>query len=185
VDFHWSLPSPHDRGRVAHVWPPEVMPAITSAMAAAVIDELTLPADFTSPASLARTSPGGSGLAHGRALTRIGSMLAMGGELDGHRYLGPDTIAQAAREQSYAIDELFGPCRYGLGFGLDSEEFPAPTPSTFHWGGFGGSFLTVDPVSGVSCAFTPSQLRVEVHRGVEPRERALWQALGGVCRQLT
>ncbi len=111
-------------------------------------------------------------------------MLATGGELDGRRYLRPETIEEASRTQSVAVDELFGPCRYGLGVGLHSEDFPAPTPTTFHWGGFGGSYVTMDPVSGISTAFAPAKLRLESSHGNEPRGDALWLALGEICRQL-
>jgi hypothetical protein len=80
---------------------------------------------------------------------------------------------------------MFGPCRYGLGFGLHSDEFPAPTPGAFHWGGVGGSFVTMDMVSEVSCAFTPSLMQVVMDRGAEPRQKALWATLGDICGRLT
>jgi CubicO group peptidase (beta-lactamase class C family) len=185
ADFHFALTSGDEQRRVTAMWPPEQTMPIESTMANAVLSELTTPPDFTSPESLARVHPGGSGLTNARALARIGSVLAMGGELDGHRYLGRATIDEAVREQSFAIDELFGPCRYGLGFGLHSEEFPAPTPTTFHWGGYGGSFVTMDMASGVSCAFAPNQLMLGENRGAEPRMKALWGLLGEVCNQLT
>ena len=184
VDFHFSITSPADLERVAAVWPVESMPELPSKMFEAVMLEVTLHGDLTSPASLAWVSPSWTGLSNARALTRIGAVLATGGELDGHRYLRPATIAEASRTQSVAVDELFGPCRYGLGFGLHREEFPAPTPTTFHWGGIGGSYVTMDPASGISSAFAPAKLRLESTHGNEPRGDALWLALGEICRQL-
>ena len=160
ADFHFAITSPDDRDRVSAMWPPESIPVIQSAMADRAWTELTTFGDFTSPQSLARMNPGGSGITNARALARIAAVLANGGELDGRRYLGRATIDEAAREQSCAVDEMFGSGRWGLGFGLHSEEFPAPTPTTFHWGGFGGSFITMDLVSGVSCGFAPNRLVV-------------------------
>ena len=185
ADFHFTLPSPVDQARVAALWPPAVMPPIDSPMANAVLDELTTRNDAGTTASLTRLHPGGCGLTNAGALARLGAMLAMGGELDGHRYLGRATVEEAASEQSFAIDEMFGPCRYGLGFGLHSDEFPAPTPGAFHWGGVGGSFVTMDMVSEVSCAFTPSLMQVVMDRGAEPRQKALWATLGDICGRLT
>ena len=100
ADFHFSITSPADLERVAAVWPVESMPEIPSKMFEAVFLELRSGGDFTSPASLARVNPGGSGLTNARALVRIGAVLATGGELDGHRYLRPETIAEASRTQS-------------------------------------------------------------------------------------
>jgi len=184
ADFHLAVTSPEDRGRVSAMWPPESFPAIQSAMADAAWTELTTFGDFTSPQSLARVSPGGSGITNARALARIGSVLAAGGELDGRRYLNRETIDEASREQSDVVDEMFGPCRCGLGVGLHSEEYPAPTPTTFHWGGFGGSFLTMDVVTGVSCGFAPNRLMLGEDRASEQRMKGLWAVLGEVCAQL-
>ena len=46
--------------------------------------------------------------------------------------------------------------RIGLGFGIDSAEFPAPVPTAMHWGGYGGSGCMMDPVSGLSCGYAPN-----------------------------
>jgi len=53
------------------------------------------------------------------------------------------------------------------------------------WGGVGGSFVTMDMVSEVSCAFTPSLMQVVMDRGAEPRQKALWATLGDICGRLT
>jgi hypothetical protein len=74
------------------------------------------------------------------------------------------------------------PLRRGLFFGLDHKTFPAPTSNTLHWGGYGGSWLTMDPVAGITCAYTPNRLLVG-----EPwliRQAAQWRVLGDVLRNL-
>ena len=75
------------------------------------------------------------------------SVLAAGGSAEGVHLLGEETLAKTIEEQSNGIDLVLGvPIRFGLGFGLTSEEFPVgPNPRTFFWGGWGGSL--VDDVS--------------------------------------
>jgi len=109
-------------------------------------------------------------------------MMAMGGELEGRRYLSRAIIEEAAQEQSYAEDEIIGWCRMGLGFGLDSPEFRGATPTSFHWGGHGGSFLTMDLASGISCAFAPNQFKIG--DPLDSRLVGLWEVLGEVSRSI-
>ena len=111
--------------------------------------------------------------------------MACGGELDGRRYLSREIVAEAGREQSFEQDEALGPLRLGLGFGLDSEGFPASTPTSMHWGGYGGSFLTMDPAIG-------NQLRVRARTnswsatdfGDDPRIATYWRLLGEISNEL-
>ena len=112
----------------------------------------------------------------------------MGGELDGYRYLSRDTVEEAGSEQSFEEDRLVGWCRYGLGFGLDSEYFPASTPTSMHWGGFGGSLATMDPATGMSVGFAPNRLLVEETEGPpmsQNRLATLIRTIGDTSRTLT
>ena len=83
-----------------------------------------------SPEFLAAVVPATNGVGNARALALIGSILASGGEVGGRRYLGRHVVEVAAKEQNYAFDQELGWCRYGLGFGLDSAEFKAATPTS-------------------------------------------------------
>ncbi|HYN33108.1 MAG TPA: serine hydrolase domain-containing protein [Ilumatobacteraceae bacterium] len=184
ADFHFGL-STDEAARVAALWPAEQEPIIDSPMGAAVMGEFESLDEWIDPQFLPIVLPAGSGITNARALARIGSVVAMNGELDGRRYLSRATIDQAATEQSYAEDEVLGWARYGLGFGLDSPEFPAPTPSTIHWGGYGGSFLTMDPHSGISCGFAQNQLMIGEAWGDDPRLTGFWRLLGEITRDLS
>lgn len=132
-----------------------------------------------SPEFLGAVVPATNGVCNARALARIGSILAMAGEVGGHRYLGRHIVEQAAQEQNYAFDQALGWCRYGLGFGLDSAQFKAATPTSFHWGGFGGSGVTMDMATGLSLGFVPNRL-IASDDLFEPRVSGLWQALGAI-----
>ena len=183
ADFHFGL-STAEAARVAALWPAEQAPVIDSPMGAAVMGEVESLDEWIDPQFLPIVLPAASGITNARALARIGSMIAMNGELEGRRYLSSTTIDQAATEQSYAEDEVLGWARYGLGFGLDSPEYPAPTPSTIHWGGYGGSFLTMDPRSGISCGFAQNQLMIGDAWGTDPRITGFWRLLGEITRDL-
>lgn len=78
----------------------------------------------------------------------------------GPRLLSPATIAIAGQEHACGLDPYIGEIRLGLGFGLDSPEFPAPTPTSMHWGGYGGSWGFMDPASGLSLGCAPNNWRV-------------------------
>jgi CubicO group peptidase (beta-lactamase class C family) len=183
IDFHFGL-EPGHAARVAALWPAQHQPELTSPMATKVWAEHAATTEWIEPSNLGAVVPGSSGMTNGRALAQIGAVIALRGEVGGHRYLSSSMVDAAGREQSYAEDEFLGWARYGLGFGLDSAEFPAPTPTTLHWGGYGGSFVTMDPASGVACGFAQNQLMIGDAHGDDPRVRALWTALGEISREL-
>jgi CubicO group peptidase (beta-lactamase class C family) len=179
ADFRFDFPT-DQATRVAALWPPDHAPDIESPMGAAAMNELAAIGEWIDPENLPTVMPAASGVTNARALARIGAVVAMNGELDGHRYLSHSIIEQAGSEQSYAEDEVLGWVRYGLGFGLDSPEFRAPTPTTIHWGGYGGSFLTMDPATGTSCGFAPSHLMIGDEYGDDPRMDSYWRLLGEI-----
>lgn len=138
---------------------------------------------LTSRASQAVEIPSGNGHGNARSIARIGSAIAMGGEVDGVRLLSRETLDQALEEQSYVTDLVIGePLRIGLGMGIPSKEFPCPNPNTLHWGGRGGSFCIMDLDAGICCAYAMNRLMGEYRRG-DPRnasiQNALFSAMGG------
>jgi hypothetical protein len=50
------------------------------------------------------------------------------------------------------------PVRFGLGFGLASKEFPLPFPNAFHWGGYGGSSVIMEPDAKACWSYVPNKL---------------------------
>jgi CubicO group peptidase (beta-lactamase class C family) len=75
------------------------------------------------------------------------SALALGGEVDGIRLLGPETIDLIFDEQSNGVDLVLGvPLRFGIGFGLPIlETVPyLPDERICFWGGWGGSVIAMD-----------------------------------------
>jgi CubicO group peptidase (beta-lactamase class C family) len=124
--------------------------------------------------------PSGGGFANGRSIARLCAILAMGGELDGVRYMSPATVEEAATEQAYGECPYLGVVKFGLGFGLDSKEFPAASPTTFGWGGVGGSWALADSRTGVSLGYAPNNWDVPWDGVVDPRHIPLGDALSSV-----
>ena len=186
ADFYFGLTDPADQARVAQLWYPD--PSATPDEVDDVVMTEVEQGDWVVPCRMAAVMPSTGGIANGRSIARICAMVAMGGELDGRRYLGQDTIVEAGTEQSFQEDRLLGWCRYGLGFGLDSEYFPASTPTSMHWGGFGGSLATMDPATGMSVGFAPNRLLVEdTPDGMAMTQERLYtliRTIGDVSRSL-
>ncbi len=183
ADFHFGLPV-EQAGRVSVIWPADGEPIPPSQMAERIIAEFVPGHEWVDPQLLATVIPSSGGITNARALARIGSIIALNGEVDGHRYLTPEIIAQAGAEQSYADDKFVGWVRYGLGFGLHTDDYPAPTTTSMHWGGYGGSFLTMDPANGISCGYAQSQLLLDGGAFTDRRRVEFWRLLGEITATL-
>ncbi len=132
--------------------------------------------------------PSGNGFSNGRGIALACAILAHGGVADGPRLLSPATIALAGQEHSYGRDLVIGMIRRGLGFGLDIKEFPAPTPTSMHWGGYGGSQGVMDPASGVSFGYTPNNWRMpetpDGQYAIDPRIGRFFKAIREISAAL-
>ena len=92
---------------------------------------------------------------------------------------------EASSLQAEGVDPLFGPIRWGLGFALDGEGYPGPTPTCFHWGGAGGSFGLMDQPTGVSCGYAMNNMIMGgAEPRNEPRNNRLWNTLKEVMTGL-
>lgn len=183
ADFRFGLPS-EQADRVSAIWPADTPYELEDPMAAAVMAELNEGSEWIKPGYLATAIAGSGGITNARAMARLGTIIALGGEVEGRRYLSSEIIAQAGSEQSYAEDLLVGWCRYGLGLGLHSDEFPLPTSTTMGWGGYGGSFLMMDPAIRITSAFAQNQLLTDNGPGGDQRGAEFWHLVGEISRTL-
>ncbi|HTW03877.1 MAG TPA: serine hydrolase, partial [Streptosporangiaceae bacterium] len=88
-----------------------------------------------------------NGHGNARSVARIMSVVARGGEVDGVRLLGQDTIDLIFREQQNNIDLVLGvPLRFGIGYGLPRRDLLSwlPEEKICFWGGWGGSMIIMD-----------------------------------------
>lgn len=190
VDLHMGLKDEADLARVA-------MPVMMSStggilhepgsVSERVFESLKADLDIFSVAHLRAESPSSNGLGNARSLARAGAVLALDGELDGRRYLSKSIVHLATTEQSHADDLIVGPLRLGLGLGLHSTAFPAPRPTTFHWGGLGGSWHVMDRSSQVSCAYTMNGYvfpDFDSEELIDLRQKRCWDALAEIMKAL-
>jgi CubicO group peptidase (beta-lactamase class C family) len=142
-----------DWDRIAPVVPPPPLPFDLAALDPASPAVKTLTGPFV-PAEVANT-PGwrradlGAVNGHGnaRSVARVMSVVARGGEVDGVRLLGRDTIDLIFREQQNGIDLVLGvPLRFGIGYGLPQRDILPwiPDEKICYWGGWGGSMIVMD-----------------------------------------
>jgi CubicO group peptidase (beta-lactamase class C family) len=183
ADFNYTLSEPADLARLAELRPPEVPRWAAAPMGERVhAEEAPLMGPFFAAELLGAVMPGSTGITNARALVRVGSIMTLGGEVDGRRYVSRETVDEAASEQSYTEDQMIGTVRRGLFFALDSKELPAATPTTIHWGGYGGSWLTMDPAAGITCAYTPNRWLDGDEWLIRQAEQ--WQVLFDLLRNL-
>lgn len=165
ADFHIGLAEEHD-SRVGELIPPEdpipVNPDIdpNSKLAKAMTNPGLRAEDSRDRAWRAAEIPAANGHGNARSVARVATALACGGELDGVRLLGCETIEKSIEEQCYGKDLVLSiPIRWGLGWGLTSKEMPVgPNPRTFYWGGWGGSAVIMDLDAKMSFAYVMNRM---------------------------
>jgi CubicO group peptidase (beta-lactamase class C family) len=105
-------------------------------------------ADYANTPDWRRADIGAAnGHGNARSVARVMSVVARGGEVDGVRLLGPETIDVIFREQLNGIDLVLGvPLRFGIGYGLPLAGAVAyiPDEKICFWGGWGGSIILMD-----------------------------------------
>ena len=104
--------------------------------------------------------PGAGGIGTARSMARLFGCLACGGELDGVRLLGHQTLIDGRRERSRRFDQLHdSPDAFGAGFQLQTElERFGPPPDAFGHGGAGGSVHCAWPTQRVGISYAMNLL---------------------------
>ncbi|RAK99972.1 serine hydrolase domain-containing protein [Aspergillus ibericus CBS 121593] len=102
-----------------------------------------------------------NGFSNARAVARIGSVVSLGGQVDGKQYLSPRTIDRMLEEQIAGTDLVsYQHLRFGLGVGL-------PVPQTLpwlpdgrigFWCGWGGSTVIMDVERRMTIAYTMNKM---------------------------
>lgn len=141
------------------------------------------------------TMPSGGGglVSTARDYARFAQMLLNGGELNGVRILGPETVklmsANHLPPQLMNSDlgaKFWGNLRYGYGYGYDFGVFVDPgladSPvgkGTFYWDGAAGTWFWVDPVNDIIFVGMVQRLNNGPHIGVmqEIARATVYQAL--------
>jgi CubicO group peptidase (beta-lactamase class C family) len=90
--------------------------------------------------------PAANGHGNARSVVRVQTLVANGGSAFGKSLMSPAGCARVFDEQSFGKDLVLGvPVRFGMGYGLTSDQMPmGPNPHIAYWGGWGGSTVVVD-----------------------------------------
>jgi CubicO group peptidase (beta-lactamase class C family) len=149
ADFHIGLPAAHDARVARLVTPPDNLgdAAAEDSIAHRTFASAPFGAEVAWTTDWRRAEiPAANGHGNARSVARIQAVLACGGEIDGVRLLSAAGCERVFDEQIHGTDLVLGvPLRFGMGYGLNSEELPlSPNPRTCFWGGYGGSIIVID-----------------------------------------
>ncbi|KAK4078128.1 uncharacterized protein Triagg1_3144 [Trichoderma aggressivum f. europaeum] len=124
-----------------------------------------------------------NGFANARAMNRIFSVLALGGEVNGVRLVSEKTIELIFREQSNGTCLTTGHVvRWGIGYALGGSGLVnfMPTGRIGVWGGWGGSLFVFDADRKLTFTYAMNQMsnRIMAHGREGGYLTAVYKALG-------
>jgi CubicO group peptidase (beta-lactamase class C family) len=121
--------------------------------------------------------PASGGVSDARSLARIYAALVC--SVDGVRLADHPTMSRMTQHRSSGVDLcLVRPSAFGVGFARRSLSFPLPFGSSFGHTGVGGVVAFGDPLTGLSAAYVPGRVTVDV--SLDPN----WRRLARVMRRI-
>ncbi|KAJ6788467.1 hypothetical protein PWT90_02612 [Aphanocladium album] len=105
-----------------------------------------------------------NGHTNSRALAKIISAIALGGEVDGVRLLSPKTIDLIWEQQSHGPDMVLGKMvQFGIGYGICTAGDSAvnemlPKGKICYWSGWGGSMVIADTERRMAISYTMNKM---------------------------
>jgi len=169
ADFHIGLDPRHD-ARVGELVPPAGMPDMPVPPDAASISTRTM--DSVKLSALepqtrewrAAEIPAAGGTGNAHSVARVHSALACGGSVDGVKLMSQAGVERVLEEQTRGPDLVLGVhVAMGMGFGLNTKEFPiSPNERSFFWGGWGGSLAVTDLDARVSFAYVMNRMEADL-----------------------
>jgi CubicO group peptidase (beta-lactamase class C family) len=120
---------------------------------------------FDTPEGHRAEVPSANGIMTARALARLYSCLANGGQLDGVRIMSDDRVKIMSERQTHRPDRIITlPIGYALGFmcGGDGAWPQGPRVSAFGHAGLGGSIGFCDPAIDMAFGFTLNAMALDL-----------------------
>ena len=170
ADFHIGLPAEHDH-RVGELVPPKhglgggAEPPPPDSVAARTFAGVPLTAEEPRTREWRGAEiPAAGGTGNARSVSRVHSVLACGGAVDGVRLLSEAGVERARDEQVRGTDLVMGvPLVFGMGFGLNDASFPiSPNPRAFFWGGWGGSLAIIDLDARATISYVMNRMEADL-----------------------
>jgi len=130
--------------------------------------------EMNNPAVRAQPIVSFGGIGSASALSKLYSMLANGGKLDGQTFFSAETITWMTRTLADGMDRVFQiPTAFAAGFMKDSQHAArglfGRSPNAFGHPGAGGSHAFADPENRISFAYVMNQME----QSLLPNERSL------------
>jgi len=163
ADFHIGTPAECDP-RISNVIPP-------APLALAGANPSSIPArTFGNPVIDAAQSwetgwrrcesAAANGHGNARSLALLQSVISHGGEAGGRRFLSAAGVEKLFEVQAEGTDLVLGmPAKFGMGYGLNSENVPiSPNPRACFWGGWGGSLVVNDLDAQMTFAYVMNRM---------------------------
>jgi CubicO group peptidase (beta-lactamase class C family) len=165
ADFHIGLAAEHDH-RVSPVIPGPPPQGQTTGALPGIYANPPLSAQTAVTEAWRRTEiPAAGGHGNARSVGAVQSVLACGGvgrgpDGSGVRLLSEKGCEAVFEEQSNGVDRYLGfPLRFGMGYGLVSDQVPlSPNPRTCFWGGWGGSIVVIDLDARMTVSYVMNQM---------------------------
>ena len=165
ADFHIGT-GPECDGRVAKVIPPpplleQGLPFEPGSVAARTFVNPPMSGELSWDVGWRRAEiPAAGGHGNARSVAQVQAVVSHGGEVAGTRIMSAAGCEAALEEQIYGTDLVLGvPIRFGMGYGLTSDEMPlGPNPRTCFWGGWGGSIVINDLDTRMTIAYVMNKM---------------------------
>src|SRR5262249_8231214 len=130
--------------------------------------------EMNNPAVRAQPIVSFGGIGSASALSKLYSMLANGGKLDGQTFFSAETITWMTRTLADGMDRVFQiPTAFAAGFMKDSQHAArglfGRSPNAFGHPGAGGSHAFADPENRISFAYVMNQME----QSLLPNEKSL------------
>ena len=105
-------------------------------------------------------SAAANGHGNARSLALLQSIVSHGGEAGGRHFLGAAGVERLFEVQAEGTDLVLGmPAKFGMGYGLNSENVPiSPNPRACFWGGWGGSLVVNDLDAQMTFAYVMNRM---------------------------
>jgi len=119
--------------------------------------------------------PACNGFANARGVALASTILTMGGEVNGRRYMSAQGAARVFQQQSDGPDLVFlAPVKWALGYALSLFGMNFDGHKVCFWGGSGGSLIVVDVEARMTLAYVMNKL--EGSPFGDPRNSAVLRA---------